>query len=311
MSRIRFHCAWLMLLGMVGIACGGAKPSSGVDQLLRVEDGQLVDGRLADAPVDSDIEVSAVGLEQGGRLIVYPGRKQMPFKGNAGPMAHAVAIGMQGQESYWIVPVGGPIDPNSDIMEFKAKVSFSPLLDPESFPFSEVTNSKALTMVFRGIGAGNVMGAPRSLDLEVPSPEPEGDLVVSLLWNAPVDLDLHVVAPMPDGSGNTELWAKAPGMSSSPDAGDEPGRLDFDSNASCQIDNRDRENVFWPSTAPEGHYLVRVDAFSMCGQKSVYWQARATFQGGVIGQASGVLTEAQASRNHVAGSGVLAFEFDI
>jgi hypothetical protein len=49
----------------------------------------------------------------------------------------------------------------------------------------------------------------------------------------------------------------------------------------------------------------------LCGQKSAYWEARATRQGALIGQASGVLTEAEASRNHVAGAGVLAFEFDI
>jgi hypothetical protein len=136
-------------------------------------------------------------------------------------------------------------------------------------------------------------------------------VVVSLLWNAPVDLDLHVEAPLPDGSDTTMIWAKAPGAPSDVSDAGLAGGLDFDSNSMCQIDNRDRENVIWPSDTPQGHYKVRVDAFSLCGQKSVFWEARATQQGALIGQATGVLTEAQASRNHVADAGVLAFEFDI
>ena len=312
MSRV-LHCraGWVIVVGLLGAACGGGRSSTGVDQLLRVEDGQLENGRLADLPSNSDIEVSAVKLDQGGRLIAYPGRKGMVFDGNAGPSAHAVAIGMQGEKSYWIVPVGSPVSATSDLMQFQATLSFSPLIDPESLPISDVTNTPALTLIFRGIGKEGVMGTARSLDMEVPSAEPAGDVVVSLLWNTPVDLDLHVVAPLPDGSGTTEIWAKAPGApSEASDAGGEPAGLDLDSNASCQIDNRDRENVIWPTAAPQGHYLVRVDAFSLCGQKSAYWEARATRQGALIGQASGVLTEAEASRNHVAGAGVLAFEFD-
>lgn len=310
MSR-KLHCAALLVL-LTEASCGGSKPSRGADQLIRVEDGQLMGGRLTDVPVRSEIEVTAVGLEKGGLVMTYPGRKGMVFVGNAGPMAHAVAIAMQGEESYWILPVGDLAPGTPDLMKFQANMSFSPLIDPEGLPLSDLTNSKALTLEFRGIDGTGLMGPERSVDVEIPASDPEGDVVVSLRWNAPVDLDLHVLAPLSDGTGTTEIWAKAPGESSSnQDAGDGQARLDFDSNASCEIDNLDRENVIWSGSAPPGHYEVRVDAFSLCGQKSAYWEVRATRQGAVIGQASGVLTDAQASRNHVSGSGVLAFEFDI
>ena len=40
--------------------------------------------------------------------------------------------------------------------------------------------------------------------------------------------------------------------------------LDGDSNGGCVIDGRDQENVVWSMAPASGHYIVRVDAASLC-----------------------------------------------
>jgi hypothetical protein len=86
--------------------------------------------------------------------------------------------------------------------------------------------------------------------------------------------------------------------------------LDFDSNEDCQIDGRDRENVVWTGEPPAGHYIVRVDAFSLCGQMSAAWHAIAYTPQETKGEASGVLTGAATREAPTAGAGLTALEFD-
>lgn len=81
-----------------------------------------------------------------------------------------------------------------------------------------------------------------------------GDVQVSVSWDAPSDVDLHVVDP----SGE-EIYYANPSSASG-------GSLDLDSNAACDIDNKDNENITWPTgKAPRGTYTVRVDYFDGCG----------------------------------------------
>ena len=82
-----------------------------------------------------------------------------------------------------------------------------------------------------------------------------GPIQVSLSWGQPVDLDLHVVTP-----GDEEIyWGNRTDSTG--------GTLDLDSNAACNIDNIDQENVTWSnSTTPvSGGYVARVDYWSNCG----------------------------------------------
>jgi uncharacterized protein YjdB len=88
-----------------------------------------------------------------------------------------------------------------------------------------------------------------------------GTLQISLSWGTPDDLDLHVVEP----SGNEIYY----GNSQSPDG----GVLDLDSNAACDIDNIDNENVTWPNaTPPAGQYIVRTDFWASCSGLSPAYQ---------------------------------------
>ena len=80
-----------------------------------------------------------------------------------------------------------------------------------------------------------------------------GNVQVSVAWDAPSDVDLHVVEP----SGN-DIYYGNPVSSTD-------GQLDVDSNAACNIDGRQIENVRWSGPAPPGTYTVRVDYWDSCG----------------------------------------------
>lgn len=80
-----------------------------------------------------------------------------------------------------------------------------------------------------------------------------GGVQVSLTWDAPVDLDLHVTDP----TGTLVDWG-AMGM------GD--GKLDLDSNAECELDNINTENIFWADGKEvPGPYAVNVSYYAACG----------------------------------------------
>ncbi len=89
-----------------------------------------------------------------------------------------------------------------------------------------------------------------------------GGVQVTLRWKAPQDLDLHVVEPLPNGE-SCEIYYLDRGQPSSCGA---KGLLDLDSNASCNIDGIDTENVIYPpdKPAPSGTYRVLVDYFEHC-----------------------------------------------
>jgi hypothetical protein len=304
--------------------CQGVQPSSGLDQVMRVQGAQLATGRIATARGNAPVQVTA---PTSAKSQVFPGQQDVLLTGSvgpedeSGPLASAVAIGIDGQDSYWILPASERDSATSYLMNFRATLTFSPDLDPNQFPIDDNTGTPKLTLLLRAIAQG-VMGEARAYDYHLLSAgAPDGVLVFSLSWNAPVDLDLHVVAPLPDGSGETEVWAKNPsalpaqGTAGAPmDAGarEAGGYLDLDSNASCQLDNRVLENVVWTGAPPSGHYIARVDAFSLCGEKSAQWHMTASLKGKLVGDAWGTITAAHAGQSsHGAGAGMTAIEYDV
>ncbi len=103
-----------------------------------------------------------------------------------------------------------------------------------------------------------------------------GPVQVTLRFPVSEDLDLHVLEPV-DG-GTCEIWYGNPNF----DAGPPPiplpfpipmpascgalGWLDLDSNAACNLDNVNVENVIYPPSKPAtlGAYKVRVDYYQNC-----------------------------------------------
>jgi hypothetical protein len=192
-------------------------------------------------------------------------------------------------------------------------MSFSPLLG-QSPLLQKNADGISLPLTFRAVDASGNFG-PATIDPQtVILDQPTGNVVISLEWDAPVDLDLHVQVPANNDNGFIWVWPKAPAATPSLNSTAlADGVLDRDSNANCAIDGKDQEDVIWTGAPPAGHYIVRVDAFSLCGQVSASWHATAYYPAGALSpvqEASGVLTTASTRYAPTAGAGVTAFEFD-
>jgi hypothetical protein len=284
-----------------------------LNSLLRIEGGQAVKGSIADPPV---VNQTATVTPSTQNNQIFPGVSNKVISGTVGPNANAAAIGIAGDEAYWMVPVVTPdqTDPQSHFT-FSILVSFSPLLGQSALLQINSDGKRTLPVSFRAVDASSNFG-PATIDsLPVILDQPAGSMVISLEWDAPVDLDLHVQVPVPVSESNPDgtawVWAKKP--AALPSSTPPDGVLDFDSNANCAIDGKDQEDVIWTGAPPAGHYIVRVDAFSLCGQVSASWHATAYYPAGALSpvqEASGVLTTASTRYAPTAGAGVTAFEFD-
>jgi hypothetical protein len=221
---------------------------------------------------------------------VVPGAREQPLLGTLSADATGVAFGVAGDVGYFSLPAGIPDTETPTLPSFNAKMAFSASLPPGE-----------LTLVGHAVDDRGRFGPARTVTLTVlDAPEPSGALVITLTWDRPADLDLHVVEP----SGN-EIWADRP-------VGDgHAGALDLDSNGGCILDGRDAEHVVYAGQAPPGHYVVRVDTPSLCGQPVAYWRAQATAAGQRLAEAAGSSVDADTRGPHERGAGRTAFELDL
>jgi hypothetical protein len=278
--------------------CQGASSDPGTRARLRVSGAQFVPGAM---PKDgSGPKVLSVLLNS---FRLAPGLENKSLQGSVGGNASAIAIGFSGDSGYWIILPGDPDPFSAGVLTFKATLSFSPDLAAGTYELD-----------VRAVDSGNHFGpAQKQMLMTEANPIASAPLAFSLYWSNDTDLDIHVVDPAGD-----EVWARdkdsysspSPGLPADPGTIAAGGFLDYDSNALCVIDGRDQEDVLWPMTAPTGHYLVRVDAFSLCGQTVAYWRVEARRSGVVVATAEGVATQSDADLPHQRGSGVLALEID-
>jgi hypothetical protein len=164
------------------------------------------------------------------------------------------------------------------------------------------------------VDEGNHFGSEWHNVLEVEGLTPiDKVLVISLHWDREADLDLHVVDP-----NGVEIYKRninsyelpPPGEPVDPTAWQQGAMLDFDSNAACVMDGRRRENVIWKNEPPAGHYVVRVDTFSLCEEAFANWSVDVFKNGASRASASGQGGPADEMTAHDRGAGVLALEFD-
>jgi hypothetical protein len=299
------HLALASLLGLV--ACEGASPQSGLASYLRATNAQYAPGELGDGPA---ADLPKVDLIKSNNTRVFPGAQGRVVSGSVSGTATAVLIGLEGDRSHWLVPVGAPDLEMPGNFTFGTTLSFSPDLP---------LGTRALR--FRAISADGQLGPAQALALKVESATaPPGALVIRVDWDAEADLDLHVRIPnaADEKMPYFDVWAKAPRAlpNQSPDytpaeleAG---GRLLFDSNAQCVIDGQRHEELVFPMGVPAGPYEVRVDAFSLCGEATARWHATAfrnTDPVEVLAEAYGQSGDRDTVGMHTGGSGTLAFTF--
>jgi hypothetical protein len=300
---------WLVL------GCGGASSDPGYDALMRATGAQYASGELAiDMTTTSGPTVDLISTNS---TVVSPGLPSRSFTGSASKTATAVLVGLAGDDAHWIVPTGTLDTDTPGNHTFQTSLSFSATLAVGPHQLN-----------FRAVDATGDVGVSRVLTLKAQSQIPMGSLVVTLTWDTEADLDLHVTVPnASDPTMPVVVWAKAP-LALPPVGSSDPaytaaqvaaaGSLDIDSNAQCVIDGRRQEDLIFPVAPapppPAGSYEVRVDAMSMCGQGVAHWHAIAVVDDDVdhpVGEAFGQLTDLDASRAHVAGSGILAFTFSM
>jgi len=304
----RFAAALVLLVG-----CGGASADTGINAAFRIENAQYIPGEIDSTTRDagaSDAMLPVVHTVTTINGTIQPGTTGHTVAGTLGPGSTAVLIGLRGDIGHWVVPVS-TVDQNTPgDLAFSAKATFGYNLP--SPPFQ---------IVLRATNRAGDSGPPTSQTFGVLQPPAPGVMVVSLEWDTEADLDLHVQLPTLGDGGLREISTRKRTSSVPPAPGDPPATgddvqklayLDLDSNSQCVIDGRRNENVIWPVTPEAGHYVVRVDTFSMCGEVAANWRLRVFIDGeeqsalGRTGQSMDVDT-----RNpHGSGAGLQAVAFD-
>jgi hypothetical protein len=288
---------WLAVIWCAG--CGAAASDPGLHADLRVDGAQFALGAM---PVGED-GPAVVGV-QFASASLFPGAHDQPLLGALAASSTTAAIGLAGDAGFWIVGAGPPAveAPSEPTFDARLSLARSARLGPRM-------------LIVRAVDQTGRFGPPETLALTVvAAPAPTGRLTVHLEWDSDADLDLHVI----DAAG-VEIWAGHPSgyrtppppALPDPDAAKQAAQLDSDSNAGCHIDGRNQENVVWSVPPAAGHYVVRVDVPSLCGQTVADWRLRVLRDGTLIGEASGSLYDSDTRGAHGAGDGRTALVFDL
>lgn len=226
--------AALALLSLSVAACDSGDPDGpSLDDVLASVRVGTAQAQLVADPFPTDGTAAAPSVD--GSSQVVRGGSALLQLGAAG--ADRLLVGVEGEDGYYRAPLGASgtgtvvVTMNAD----DAAPRYTLLFATESGGAVSAVTRRTLT-VNTDAGAS-------------------GQLQVSLNWSAPADLDLHLETP----EGEDIYY----GASTSESGGD----LDLDSNAACDLDRVDNENIAWPegSTPASGAYVIRVDYWSACG----------------------------------------------
>ena len=290
--------AWAFSAAATLIGCStGASDDPALSARMRIVGAQFVAGSMPAA--QNGPEVASIDLLTN---TIWPGYADKPIGGALGPSATAATLAMSGDEGYWIVLAGVPDVSAPTLPTFRATAAFSTTL-----------GQGAYSLQVRAVDNAGNFGPPSTQTLtalpEPPSRSVQGELVVTLTWDTESDVDLHVVDPLGNEIYHGDPTSRDP---FAPDSGsDSYGILDFDSNANCIIDGLRQEDVTWAGEPPSGHYLVRVDTPSLCGQVSANWKVHVILHGAALAEAIGTAFETDTWGPHDRGAGALALEFNV
>ena len=231
------HAALAALVALSGSACEAPQPlgpaGSVADYISRVStaDGSVQAVlREGTPPVASAAAAPTVPATA---TAVNGGSTKFPV--SAGADFTAVYVWLLGADDYWELTLPAGASASDVVVGIASQVSASTL------------------RVQYGVGGGGTVSQYAGQSLRVYRVG-NGDVQVSVSWTGASDVDLHVYDP----SGE-EVYFGNPTAASG-------GTLDLDSNAACNIDNVNNENVVWPvGGAPRGDYRVVVSYWDDCG----------------------------------------------
>lgn len=289
-------------------ACSGASPESGQSAFMRVRNAQYLPGTIDTAPAATVPEVHSISTLNNDLFVGITGKS---ISGTVGPGSTAVLIGLLGDGGHWVVPVQDQDQNTPGDFTFGCSISFSARTPAD--------DAGGVTLVIRATNRNGDVGPAILQPMTLEKAEPQGELVIRLDWDDESDLDLHVVLPADADAGTNEIWSRKPSglavgaaSGATVDDGMAAGYLDFDSNSQCAIDGRRVENVIFPASAPAGHYIVRVDTFSLCSETTARWRLQVFAHGAAEPTVVryGQSTESDTRFSHGQGAGVTAVEFD-
>lgn len=288
----------LALLAVVA-GCNGPSNDPAADAILRLSNAQFYRGTPPppgrDGPLVEQLTTAPASIIRRGASDAVVG-----FVDRA---ATSLLVWIDGDVGYWIVQPGA-----IEVTE-RGQLAFNA---PATYPNNLASGSYTLHAMASDL-AGH-RGPVVDLTLRTEDVMTADTLLVSLGWDTEADIDLHLVTP-----SGTEVWANkidseplpTPGGTTDPDGYKNGGILDYDSNANCIIDGRRLENIAWTVAPPSGHYIVRVDSWSLCGQSWANWRVAVTLSGQSLGTAFGYSRPTDEQLPHGVGGGVTALEFDV
>lgn len=277
MSAGRWSLLVVALGGLGALACSGESLTRGLTQPLRIEGAQFIDGDLPGIAADSEAAKAAKPgdlpslVSFSSLTIVPPGAVDRGISGTATVGTSSVGLRFSDLgDGYWVLPTT-----TADLFS-ENELAWGGLA---SYARKPAAGKHELLGV--AIDANGRAGVQSSLDVcllpEVPDNgnvcDPAKDppkLVISLGWNSPVDLDLRVVTP--DGK---IVDAKHPSTALAGEDGkgdpsvEGTGQILSDSNAGCQLDGQQRENLVFQARPAAGKYFVYANLFEACDQASV------------------------------------------
>ena len=159
----------------------------------------------------------------------------------------AVMVSLDGYPGHYLLPVD----------ELDESVPLELHFRRDAFAWMNGARNNTLGI---GVALLDSLGAASPLSLEPVEGVPvgSGGVDVSISWDADADLDLFVTEP----NGETIFYGNRESLSG--------GRLDLDSNPTCDLDGLNAEHIFWPSHgAPSGSYQARVHLYDACSTGSV------------------------------------------
>jgi hypothetical protein len=297
--------ALLLALGatLLLAACAGddsVDAPSGVAAQFRVTQARFVSGAFpagTEAQPDDPSAPPRVNEIQSLNNTVRPGQRGKSLSGRASSTAMTVALGLEGDAGYWIVPVGATSIESPPDLDFSALADFTADLTPGPH-----------RLLFAAADRDGRYGPRATLDITVAPSLPDGELVVALTWDRDVDLDLLVIQP--DGNTLSVRGVRTPegALVRIPNG----PRVDLDSNAACAIDGVRQENAIYSDPQP-GQYEVRVRMYAACGAPLANWHVRIARRGEILADVAGTsyASEVDAPGGGPTGTGRRAAQFAI
>lgn len=293
-------CAFVLAAAAPCFGSGCFGSNSGAGAWLHVPGAEFVEGKMP-----KDIGGPDVAQLKLSTNTLVPGQRNKPLEGALGKSATGVAIGLRGDDGYWILSAGLPSVIEPDLPSFTASLEVSPDLPVRQHE-----------LIVRASDEEGRFGPATTAVLDTIVTEIQGArLVFSLSWDTHSDLDLHVVDPRGVEVYKRDINSYVPPKPGEPPdpvgASDAGGVLDFDSNAECVVDGHCLENVVWRAEPPRGRYVARVDTFSLCGETGASWVVQAVLDGVVLGEARGISVPTDELHPHDRGAGVTALVIDV